>query len=233
MTETSELPPQPHYCVTIWEGMAIAAGAVFIVAIGLAGLGYRFLSNTADPQRAMLIARSLMDYRIPGGAQGVLGANLGGAKVAIVSSPSFPKDPASLSPADVANVRGVELFIARVPLDVETTSDPATAHPYSEQSPDPYDIFASPDFSLSHRSGEDFKVTSEQIQERRFCNRMVPIRIQAGELLLSSQLPSVAAVKYDAIATLEDGKRQITLTAIGQDASKQAATVFNSLRCKT
>jgi hypothetical protein len=233
MVDTTEPQPQPQFSVTIWETIAIAAGGVLLVAIGLAGLMYKFFSNAADPQRATIIAQSLADYQIPGKAQGVFGANLGGAKVAIISSSTFPQNPAAMSESAIANATGVELFIARVPLDVETATEPgATPAPVPTETPDANPLFSSPDFSFSYRSGEDFQVKSSETQDLKLCNQVVPVRIQTGELILATDLPSVNAVKYDAIAIFDNSKRQITLTAIGQNADQQAAKVFQSLRCK-
>jgi len=233
MTEISDSQAQTRISVSIWETIAIATGAVLLAAIGSVGLAYKFFTNAADPQRATMIAESLMEYNIPGQDQGVFGANLGGAKVAIVSSAAFPQNPTALSEAELAKVSGVELFVARVPLDSETTP-PADSVP--EPSPtsasDPYDLFSSPDFSFSYRSGEDFQVSSSQIENLRFCNDVVPVRVQVGDLTLAPGLTPVHAVKYDAIAVFENSKRQITLTAIGQDAEQQALAVFNSLKCK-
>jgi len=233
MVETSDAQSKPQLPVTIWETIAIAAGGVLLIAIGLAGLMYKFFSNAADPQRATIIARSLIDYQMTGQAQGVFGANLGGAKVAIISSSTFPQNPSVLNAADLTNLSGVELFIARVPLDMETgtTPSPTPASVPSEES-DLYPLFSSPDFSFSYRSGEDFQVTSTRTQDLKFCNEVVPVRIQTGQLLLASELPTVNAVKYDAIAIFDNSKRQVTLTAIGPKAEQQAETVFNSLRCK-
>lgn len=222
---TDAQTPYPEYSVSIWEGLAIAVGAVMIAAVGTAGLFVRFFSNAVDPQRATVIAQSLMEYTIPGGAQGVFGTNIGGAKVAIVSSPSFPRDFTN-PPTDLNRVSGVELFVARVPLDIESPtrqagadSDDATAMP-------------SPDFTLSYRSGEDFKPLTSRTEAKPFCDTNTLVLIQEGELTLSPELAPVYAVKYDAIVALADGKRMATVLAIGQDAKQQAATVFSSLRCQ-
>ncbi len=230
MVESTE-STQPQYPVTIWEGIAIAAGAVFLVAIGLAGLAYKFFNNAADPQRASLIANSLMEYTLPAGDRGVFGANLGGAKVAIVSTPSFPRDVSTLTPEKVPTLSGVEMFIARVPLDIETGTSNNSSDSSTNSGSD-YDLFSSPDFSFSYRAGEDFNVTAERVEEKQFCGSMVPVRIQEGQLTLSSQLPTIFAVKYDAIATFENSKRQVTVTAIGNTAKADAVSVFSSLRCK-
>lgn len=233
MVDTTESQPQPQFQVTIWETIAISVGGVLLVAIGLAGLMYKFFSNAADPHRATTIAQSLIDYQIPGKAQGVFGANLGGAKVAIISSATFPQNPAAMSESAIANATGVELFVARVPLDVETTTEPgSTPTPIPNATPDANPLFSSPDFSFSYRSGEDFQVQSSETQDLKLCSQVVPVRIQTGELTLATELPPVNAVKYDAIAIFDNSKRQITLTAIGQNADQQAARVFNSLRCK-
>lgn len=231
MTDTIETQSQAPIPVTIWETIAIASGAVLLVVIGSVGLVYKFFSNAANPIRATMTAQSLMDYTIPGEAEGVFGANLGGAKVAIVSSPDFPKDPTLLTAANLATASGVELFIARVPLDVETANpDPASSS--NPNATAPYDLFSSPDFSFSYRSGEEFQVTSTRTAEMKFCNSLVPVRIQAGQLLLNPQLPPVQAVKYDAIAIFDQSKRQVTVTALGQTAAKRSEAVFTSLKCK-
>ena len=232
MEETTEPLNQPQFPVTVWEAIALTIGAVLIMAIGTVGLIYKFFSNAADPQRATLIARSLIDYKIPEGAQGMFGANLGGAKVAIITSPSFPRDPSTLTPEAVEKLSGVELFVARVPLDVETTTDTTTAATEPDKAAETYDLFSSPDYTFAYRAGEDFQVQSERIENRTFCKVTVPVRIQEGELLLSDQLPTVPAVKYDAIATFDDSKRQVTLTAIGKNAETTAKQVFDSLKCK-
>lgn len=235
MTNSADISNQPQYPVTIWETIAITVSALLLMAVGLAGLMYKFFSNAADPQRATLIAQSLLSYDIPGGAQGVFGANLGGAKVAIVSSSSFPKgDISNLTPADLANVAGIEIFVARVPLDVDTATDSAApkAPPSSTKEAESYDIFSAPDFSFSYRTGEEFQVTGDRIEALKFCGSEVPVRVQEGNFLLSEQLPRLNAVKYDAIANFNDSKRQVTLIAIGKDAASQAKAVFNSLQCK-
>lgn len=230
--DTSDSSNQTQFTVTIWETIAITGGALLLLMIGAAGLMYKFFSNAADPDRATMIAQSLIDYQIPGESQGVFGANLGGAKIAIVSSETFPKDPAELTADEIPNLSGVELFVARVPLDVETPPTEPTPLSNETQTAPTYDIFASPDFSFSYRSGEDFQVLTSRIEEKNFCGSMVPVRIQDGELLLSQQLPPVNAVKYDAVAVFDNSKRQVTVTAIGQNANELLTQVFPTLRCR-
>lgn len=228
--------PIPQYSVTIWETIAIAASAMLLTLIGLAGLVYKFFSNAADPQRAILIAQSLVEYQLPGGAQGIFGANLGGAKVAIVASSAFPKGDLTLLSADqVAQAAGVELFVARVPLDVDTATGDQTNSklpPAPKKEAESYELFSSPDFSFSYRSGEEFQVQTDRTDNLGFCGSQVPVRIQTGNFVMNPQFAPVPAVKYDAIANFNDSKRQVTLFAIGRDAATTAATTFQSLTCK-
>lgn len=232
MIEPSESLTPAKPAVTVWEGMAIAAGSILLVALGSAGLIYKFFVNAANPQRATLIAKSLVDYNIPG-AEGVFGANLGGAKVAIVSSPSFPNDLTALTDVNPTAAKGVELFVARVPLDVETTPSQNLTQPPATSNISPsYDPFSASDFSFSYRSGEEFTVNQERIEEKMFCDQKVPVRIQEGNLTLSSQATPIAAVKFDASAPVDNSKRQVTITAIGPTARQDASMVFQSLKCK-
>lgn len=222
-SDHSSSEPLPQYPVSIWEGIAIALGAMLIVAVGLAGLAARFFNHSIDPQRATAIARSLMDYEIPGGSQGVFGANIGGAKVALVSSQSFPRNVEELQAKTATQLNGIELFIAKVPIGIDTETEEAES-----STQDPY----STDFASPYRSGEDFNPTATRVIERSLCNITVPIRIQEGELVLAPQAPALKAIKYDAVATTSDSKRLVTLVAIGPQAAQHSEAVFTSLRCK-
>ncbi len=118
-----------------------------------------------------------------------------------------------------------------MPLDVESTQDVSQPPSTSHISPS-YDPFSASDFSFSYRSGEEFTVNQERVEEKLFCQQKVPVRIQEGNLALSSQATPIAAVKYDASAPVGNSKRQVTITAIGPTAEQDAAMVFNSLNCK-
>ena len=117
MTPTPNFPESPpQYPVSLWEGIGIAVGAVLLVAVGLAGLGIKALNNAFNPQRAEAIARSVITYQIPGGTEGLFGANLGGAKVAVVGSNAPPKGISEVAPP----LPAIELLVARIPASQET-----------------------------------------------------------------------------------------------------------------
>lgn len=75
-----------RYSVTIWETIGISLGALGLSLAAASHLAMKYLNNNLDPIRAETIARSLIDYKIPGGSKGIYGINIGGGQIAIVSS---------------------------------------------------------------------------------------------------------------------------------------------------
>ncbi len=73
------------YSVTIWETIGITLGALGLTLAGVSHLAMKYLNNNLDPNRSETIARSLVDYKIPGGSKGVYGINVGSGQIAIVS----------------------------------------------------------------------------------------------------------------------------------------------------
>ena len=221
-------PQLPDYPVSLWEALAITIGAVALVAVGAIGLVYKFFDNASNPQRATAIADSLMQYRLPGTVKGVFGTNIGGAKVAIVSTSTFPRDVSEL-PTSPETPTGVELFLAKVPPDIETNefNQQQTSRTYD------YGFLGNQDFSLSYRSGNDFQANQERSQNSWFCGVPTTLRIQDGNLFLSPDSAPLAAVKYEATALLGNSRRLVTIVAIGRDADQQATQVFKSLKCKS
>lgn len=84
MTNTQPTPTQ--YRVSIWEFMAITAGAIILISLGCVGLGVKFVRNAFQPKRAEAIVRNIMEYQIPDGAQGLFGVNIGSGKIGVLGS---------------------------------------------------------------------------------------------------------------------------------------------------
>jgi hypothetical protein len=222
MTETNQ--PLTQYPVSVWEGIAIASSGVLLVIGALTGLGFKIIRNAFAPQRAEAIAYSLIDYQIPGGSQGAFSLNIGGAKMAVVTSTrSFNgvtgnSQPAGNSPPEV------ELIVAKTPIDRETTD--------SNSIQDFNPAFSFLGLSFSYQSDSGFQATSSRLENKPFCGVTVPVTIQAGQQTLTNQGTTVPAIKYSIRVTLENNQRLVVLTASGKNAEGNAAKVFNSLRCK-
>jgi hypothetical protein len=226
MEETSDAPIQ--YRVSIWEGIAIFAGAVFLVAIGLAGLGIKAMNNAFNPKRAEAIAQSMVGYEIPGGSKGLFGTNIGGGKIAVVTGsailPSSPSSTLSPSASGNASIPEIELLVARIPVDEKT--DP----PDSEAPPDSGTFF--PGFSFSYQTEGAFQVNRSQTAHRLFCGVTAPVTIQEGTLTLPDQSTSVPAVRYETKVDLNADTHVVILSTVGQNAEVNANTVFQSIKCR-
>jgi hypothetical protein len=208
-----------QYSVSIWEAIAIFAGAVFLLAVGVAGLGLKTLNNAFDPQRAEAIAQSLAEYNIPGGSQGTFGTNLGGAKVAVITSTRKLPSPRS----DILPPSEIELFIARIPINEVTNAVDSEEDPNNE-------FF--PGFSFSSQAESAFQPINSRTESRKFCGVPTDVTIQEGSLVLSDQVPPIPAVQYQA-RVVNDAERNVAvLSAAGQSAKENAAKVFESLKCK-
>jgi hypothetical protein len=205
--------------VSIWEGMAITAGAILLIVAGLAGLGVKALGNAFDSQRAEAIARSLMEYQIPGGSKGFFGTNIGGGKMAVVTSNEMITLETQQTPA-------VELFTARMPLNRETDTEAK-----SVPTPQPEnELFSG--FSFSYQDPTAFQVTQAQVEQRMFCGVLTPVEVQQGALTIAGGAAPVSAVKYEVKRVLDDESHIVVISALGDQASQQAAAVFNSLQCE-
>jgi len=211
--------PTPQYSVSIWEAIAIFAGAIFLIGVGVAGLGLKTLNNAFNPKRAEAIAQSLIEYNIPGGSEGTFGTNLGGAKVAVVASthklPGF--QPQVLPPSEI------ELFIARIPINEVTAVD----------ADEEFNNEFFPGFSFSSQVEAAFKPVTSRTENQEFCGVPTQVIIQEGSLVLSEQTPPIPAVQYQARVIKNAERNVAVLSAAGQNAKANAALVFRSLKCKS
>ncbi|NJO79565.1 MAG: hypothetical protein HC827_14310 [Cyanobacteria bacterium RM1_2_2] len=217
MEDFSDDPVQ--YPVSIWEGIAILGGAILLIAAGLAGLGVKALGNAFDSQRAEAIAQSLMDYDIPGGSKGFFGTNIGGGKMAVITSNEMVPLEAQQTPA-------IELFTARMPLNRETDTEAKslpTPQPRNE-------LFSG--FSFSYQDPAAFQITQAQTEQKPFCGALTPVEVQQGALTIAGGAVPVSAVKYEVKRVLDDESHIVVISALGDQAAQQAAAVFESLQCE-
>ncbi|NJO43432.1 MAG: hypothetical protein HC769_26460 [Cyanobacteria bacterium CRU_2_1] len=210
--------------VSIWEGIAITAGAVMLVAIGLAGLAIKALNNAFDPRRAEAIASSIIEYEIPGGSMGMFGANVGGAKVAVIASSNPPDGiPKTLADGQIPPP-AIELLVARIPVSQETGE-------IEPQSSAANEFFAG--FSFSYQTEGAFQIMNTRVENKEFCGTVAPVTIQKGILTLPDQTTRLAAVKYDVQVIREADSYVAILSTVGDRAEADANQVFESLECST
>ncbi|MBD1844097.1 hypothetical protein H6F89_11930 [Cyanobacteria bacterium FACHB-63] len=201
-----ELPSRiPQYKVSIWETLAVVLGAIATLGVGLTGLGLKFLSNAATPQRAEAIASNIMTYSLPGGSQGLLGVNIAGAKVALVASEGDEPD--------------IQLLMARVPVDQESGRRR---------------IDRILDSIALGADEEELKIKTVRAENRTLCGQTTGIAIREG-LLKYPDSPEKATVIYRANVILGDTRYVVNLLANDANADiagKKADDVFKSLQCR-
>jgi hypothetical protein len=141
----------PDYPVRLGEFIGITLGAVAIIGAGFFGLGLRLLNNAFNPDRAEAIAKTIVDYQIPGGSHGVFGLSIGGAKLAQVHS-------IATSP----NAPAISLFVSKTLVARET-----------EQ--------FSPNGATSDGADQQFTVKNSQVETKPFCGKPTPVTVETGE----------------------------------------------------
>jgi hypothetical protein len=195
--------PAAQHTASWWEFLAISVGGALLVGAGLTGLGAKALDSATDPQRAEAIAKSILDYSIPGGSKGTFGAKIGGIRVALITSTSTPPDS--------------ELFIAQIPEDEEI---------------DKNQLPGSLGGKGSELSKEQFKAIATRMENKSFCGIPVTVTVQEGELSWQGATLTMSAVRYRASVVFKNGERLVQLTTSGNQAYQRAATIFDSLRCQ-
>ncbi|HEY9668585.1 MAG TPA: hypothetical protein V6C91_17390 [Coleofasciculaceae cyanobacterium] len=207
---------QPNYRVSVWEGLAIAAGAIGLVIVALIGLGIKAIRNAVDPQRVEAIAKSMMDYQIPGGSYGVVGINIGGLKVARVQNSPTNQGLTKAGQPSINTPPAVDLLIAEAPVGTQSSeSNPEQSVP-----------------ALSFEPDSEFKATTSHLENRPFCGMDVSVKIQEGILTSTTQQYSVSAIRYEARTVFNNSQHLVMLTTTGNNAAQEADMIFDSLRCK-
>lgn len=191
----------PQYKVSIWETIAIALGALALIAVGLTGLAMKFLTNASQPKQAEAIASKIMRFNIPN-AQGLMGLNIAGAKVAVVRSEGEEPD--------------IVLLVARVPVEQEAGKRRI------ERILD----------SVVVEDEQSFKVANEQIETKTLCGKSVLVNVKTGQSRLLDSTKFKPTVAYRTSVTLSDSRYVVNLRAHGTKAAQKAATVFDSLQCQ-
>jgi hypothetical protein len=191
------------YSVNIWEIILIILGAIGLFGAGLSGLGAKLLVNMFEPERAVTIAKSLLDYQIPGGSQGVAGINVGAEKFAIVKSNTNPPD--------------LILSISKTPLG---------------QTTDEIDFSLEEEISLQENINGKFVISNSAQINKNFCTRKLPVTAQYGKQILSDSSHSLPAIQYSLNTTKDNIEYAISVLAIGGNAQNKIDRVFDSLKCK-
>ncbi|NJL10640.1 MAG: hypothetical protein HC908_12040 [Calothrix sp. SM1_7_51] len=144
-----------------------------MVSFAMVGLGNKMLNNMFNPDRAEAIAKTLFDYKIPGGSQAVVGLNIGAEKFAIIRNNATPPD--------------IVLFVSQSPI---------------EQIQDETAVNLNDMLVLQELVQGQFMPTSNEIRENtELCGKNINVSIQFGEQSFDNQVTAIPGVVYIAKVT--------------------------------
>ncbi|MDX2217030.1 MAG: hypothetical protein SFY66_27435 [Oculatellaceae cyanobacterium bins.114] len=153
--ETSEIP-QPRKSVNIFKWIGIGCGGFFLLlligSIGLAIVVQRWLNLSADPQQAEQKAQTIMDYQIPGGAEGLMSVEVSGMTFAGVGSADGSGD--------------IMLMLGKVPGNPNEFQD-SFQKSFQE--------------SFQDQSGQNLNILSTRIEAKQLCGQDVSVTVLEGE----------------------------------------------------
>ena len=205
----NDFEPVPQKKSTnIWKWIGLGCGGVFLVFLALgAGLIYfvqRSLNLSLDSNTAVETTQKFMDYQIPGGAKGLVKMNAGGVEMAGVTSASNPRD--------------IILMLGQIPSEVVGQN---------EEIPKTFES----QFKQQYEQ-QGYKFTTERSESKQLCGQPVNVTILEGENTFFGLDSAVPALSYQTAVNHNNRVIYISLLTSGQNASTNATSVFNSLKCK-
>jgi len=251
--------PPTVYRMSLREGGAIALGGLLVIVGGIVGLGEKAIRNATDPARAEAIARSLMDYRIPGQVHGLFGINIGSVKMGVVTNAPLTGSPdvissvqSSMSSSGATSIpangtpdgpSSIPTGVAepsqtrsgdrtRVELLVARTPLSARSRMNHASNESDFNLLSLPGVSISYEIQGEFQPMTSRNRPGFLCEVPTLINIEEGNALLADSPRPVPAIRYEATIELDEQNHSIILMAIGQDAEETAQRVFESLRCR-
>lgn len=209
-SESSESPDFAKSSVpksnNVWKWVALGCGGVFFLFVLLIAsamfFAFRQLNFSMDPEAVEEEARTVFDYEIPGGSQGLLTMNMFGVEIIQVTDKNQPPD--------------VLLMVGTLPPAFQT-----------EQAQE--QMIES--FEESFSGQEQFETQNQRIEDRQLCGETVQVLIQDGTAS-TGQSATEPATTYSTIVTYDGKSRFAWLLANGDSSSQLAEQVFSSLECR-
>jgi hypothetical protein len=198
--------PEAKTSGNVLKWLGIGCGSLLLLAIaGMVGMFFvakQFLNFSFDGPKAEQMANSMMDYKLPGGSQGVMSMNISGMEIAGVMSTSTPGE--------------AMLIVGRIPPVMESSAA---------------EMQKSFQTSFEERQGANFQVKSTRTETRQLCGQSVTLTISEGEQMASGNGPT-PAFTYQTSVNHNSNLLFVALTTTGSNAKTIADQVFSSLNCK-
>jgi hypothetical protein len=201
--------PQPQQSsANPWKWIGCGCATTLLLLLGL-GIGALYLikqtfNMSFDAQTSEAVARSIMDYEIPGGSKGLISMNIEGVEIAGIASTQ----------------EDVFLMLGKMPSQLSTDLNPEELEQQIQK-------------SMAEQAFRNFKSSvPARVESKQVCDQTVSVSVLEGEANSGGSSSPQPAVSYQALLKQEQGIFFIALTTSGENAQEHADQVFQSLQCK-
>ncbi len=202
-TGVDDAQTMPDYPVKLYEIFGVAFGAILIVAFALYELANQFFTKIKNPAQAESIVEQVVEYKMPGGSQGLKSLKTNTEAFALVGN---RQNPPSLL-----------LLVSKTP--VEKHDGEAAINLVDE-------------LNIPTALVGTWQSVRTTVENKRFCDQIMPVTVRQGAYrLIESPRQLVEVREYMIVQPLKNTQHRIQLFGIGTEGARQLETVFRSFTC--
>jgi hypothetical protein len=202
--ELPEAPTLPHYKVKLWEVLGVGLLGVFLIALALLEVANQFFTKIQNPEQAESIARTVVDYQLPGGNQGLKSFETKAESFALVGNRRNPPD--------------LLMLVTQAPIEPDRVEDQRN---FAEE------------LDITTALVGSWRRAKQTTQQKQFCGKSVNVTVRQGSyLMVESPRRPVAMTEYLVIHNRKKSQTSIQLFAIGSQAATELDQVLQSLQCR-
>ncbi|NJN49071.1 MAG: hypothetical protein HC805_03875 [Alkalinema sp. RL_2_19] len=193
----------PEYSLKLREVLSVGIGAALIVTFALWELANQFFTKVKNPEQAESIIKTVIEYEMPGGSQGLKSFKTNTEAFALVGNRRQSPD--------------LLLLVSQALIEKDEVEGPKNLA-------DELDIPAA--------LVGTWQTVTTNTENKRFCDQIIPVTVRQGSYrMIESPSKLVKMREYMIVRPQKRNQTSIQLFAIGPDAAKQMDTVFNSFKC--
>lgn len=194
-----------------WKNILIGCGILALIGVILIGVltffGYRALKSRVEtnPQKVEEEAKTMMDYEITGGSRGMISMNLGFKMTVVQSITNIDDSPK------------IVLILASVPQSMIKEFN---------KSNESFEERLQKSFSKDRK----MLVKESETIEKTVCGQKRSVTVKHGSVEIRGK--TLPATSYHVFVNQNNKGIFALITASGENHEKDAAAVFDSLKCK-
>jgi hypothetical protein len=189
--------------VKLSEIFSVGLGAILIVLFAIFELANQFFTKIKNPEEAESIVTQVVQYQMPGGAQGLKSFKTNTEAFALVGNRHNPPT--------------VLLLVSKAPIEKRTGEVPINL---VEELDVPTALVG---------TWQKYQTT---VENRRFCDKVVPVTIRKGAYrLIESPRKLVPMQEYMIVQSQKQTEQRIQLFGVGTEGAQQLDAIFRSFKC--